>query len=228
MKNALDRKQLIRVVIASDSQKEAQRMSNQLNMQPDLCVVGTANSEAILMELFQTKDVDVLISDVTLNHCDAFPLLATLSHRHPNLNIICYTLVADEAHVIRAVNSGVLGYILRSSNEDLANSVRLVHGGGSPVSPIVARFVIRALHSMAKEPVRQQEANSEVQRLSRRELEILNLLAKGISFVDIGDVLSISPHTVTAHIKKIYRKLQVHSRGECVYEARCLGLLPPV
>ncbi|MCS7101198.1 MAG: LuxR C-terminal-related transcriptional regulator, partial [Burkholderiaceae bacterium] len=61
--------------------------------------------------------------------------------------------------------------------------------------------------------------------LSARETEILQLLAKGMSFNEIGEILGISPHTVTAHIKKIYRKLAVHSRGEAVYEATQMGLL---
>ena len=62
--------------------------------------------------------------------------------------------------------------------------------------------------------------------LSPRETEVLNLLARGMSFAEISSVLNISCHTVTAHIKKIYRKLQVHSRGEAVYEAAQLGILP--
>ena len=62
-------------------------------------------------------------------------------------------------------------------------------------------------------------------RYPPRETEILQLLAKGMSFNEIGDILGISPHTVTAHIKKIYRKLAVHSRGEAVYEATQMGLL---
>ena len=61
--------------------------------------------------------------------------------------------------------------------------------------------------------------------LSQRESEIIMLLAKGISFSEIGGILGISPHTVTAHIKKIYKKLGVHSRGEAVYEATCMGLV---
>ena len=62
--------------------------------------------------------------------------------------------------------------------------------------------------------------------LSQREHDILVLLAKGLSFAEIGNLLNISPHTVTAHVKKLYRKLQVHSRAEAVYEASCLGVLP--
>jgi DNA-binding NarL/FixJ family response regulator len=71
----------------------------------------------------------------------------------------------------------------------------------------------------------QASLTPEENPLSSRETEILQLLAKGMSFNEIGDVLAISPHTVTAHIKKIYRKLAVHSRGEAVYEATQMGLL---
>ena len=77
-----------------------------------------------------------------------------------------------------------------------------------------------------QEQQNRRKTRTDTQQLSARETEILQLLAKGIPFAEIGDILSISPHTVTAHIKKIYRKLQVHSRGEAVYEAQCLGLLP--
>ena len=68
-------------------------------------------------------------------------------------------------------------------------------------------------------------ATNDAPDISTREREILELLAKGIPFAEIGTILMISPHTVTAHIKKIYRKLQVHSRGEAVYEARALNLI---
>ena len=130
--------------------------------------------------------------------------------------------------MIRAILAGATGYILKGDQEDLVTSVRLLKGGGSPVSPTVARSVLRAIHSRTFAPQPPQPQKHEAPEnllLSQRETEILTLLAKGISFSEIADILSISPHTVTAHIKKIYRKLQVHSRGEAVYEASCMGLL---
>ena len=74
-------------------------------------------------------------------------------------------------------------------------------------------------------PLKKTPANLQSNPLSERKTEILQLLAKGMSFSEIGEILTISPHTVTAHIKKIYRKLQVHSRGEAVYEAAQMGLI---
>ena len=219
-----DQKNAVRVYIAAENLTEARRMTAQLNTQPDITVIGYA----VTVSEFETalhlrRDIDVLITDVVLENRDMADLIAQATSRHPNLNVLCSTYHGDEAHVIRSIQSGATGYILRSTNEDLANCVRLLQGGGSPVSPIVARSVLRALHSKSRgEPA----PRSDTQQLSARETEILQLLAKGIPFAEIGDILSISPHTVTAHIKKIYRKLQVHSRGEAVYEAQCLGLLP--
>jgi len=96
---------------------------------------------------------------------------------------------------------------------------------------VVARSVLRAIRSRmggattSSNTVPPRSANAENNPLSARETEILQLLAKGMSFNEIGEILGISPHTVTAHIKKIYRKLAVHSRGEAVYEASQMGLL---
>ncbi len=218
------RKPTIKVAVATDTPNDAHRMSNQLNAQQDITVVGTATTPQELENLLARKAIDVLVTDVTVNGKDIMPTIANLLERLPELNVLCYTEAAEESTVIGAVQAGVTGYVLRSTNEDLPNCVRLINGGGSPVSPMVARFVIRTLYTRNRPAV--VPVRSDVQRLSNRESEILQLLAKGIPFADIGEILSISPHTVTAHIKKIYRKLQVHSRGEAVYEAKCLGLLP--
>jgi DNA-binding NarL/FixJ family response regulator len=90
----------------------------------------------------------------------------------------------------------------------------------------VARSVLRAIRNrIGVSSPATRSAAPENNPLSARETEILQLLAKGMSFGEIGEILGISPHTVTAHIKKTYRKLAVHSRGEAVYEATQMGLL---
>jgi DNA-binding NarL/FixJ family response regulator len=90
---------------------------------------------------------------------------------------------------------------------------------------VVARSVLRAIRNRMGGSSTRSPSAPENNPLSARETEILQLLAKGMSFNEIGEILGISPHTVTAHIKKIYRKLAVHSRGEAVYEATQMGLL---
>jgi DNA-binding NarL/FixJ family response regulator len=135
------------------------------------------------------------------------------------------TVFGDEQHVVAAIEAGATGYILKDSTPaDVISCIRLLRAGGSPVSPVVARSVLRAIRNrMNTTPTRQVSPDDNP--LSVRETEILQLLAKGMSFNEIGQILGISPHTVTAHIKKIYRKLAVHSRGEAVYEASQMGLL---
>ena len=132
----------------------------------------------------------------------------------------------DDPHIVSAIESGATGYVLKSEIEsNLISAIRLLAAGGSPVSPTVAKSVLRALRTYTSHSIEKSPVSMQSNPLSERETEILQLLAKGMSFNEIGDILTISPHTVTAHIKKIYRKLQVHSRGEAVYEASQMGLI---
>ena len=109
----------------------------------------------------------------------------------------------------------------------IAASIHELRAGGSPISPsiarrVLARFRIGAAPAPAAQAVFKDATPSP---LTERETEILRLAAKGLSFETIGELTDISPHTVVAHVKKIYRKLAVHSRGEAVYEASQMGLL---
>ena len=202
----------------------------------DIVVTGSATHAADVDAAFAREcPADVLVCDVVLNGADMAPILERAKRTHPKLDILVVTACAQDAVVIRAVLAGATGYILKDSQENLLTSIRLLRGGGSPVSPTVARSVLRAIHartitqpvpptSPVGRPVHQHADDGRV-LLSQRESEIIMLLAKGISFSEIGGILGISPHTVTAHIKKIYKKLGVHSRGEAVYEATCMGLV---
>jgi len=93
-----------------------------------------------------------------------------------------------------------------------------LRAGGAPISPSIARRLLARMRAPAAKPA----ASSP---LSEREAEILSLVAKGLAFAEVAGALGISAHTVVAHVKKIYRKLAVHSRGEAVFEATQLGLL---
>ncbi len=219
----------IRVYIAATAQAETERIAEQLARAQDIDVVGSAWERDALKDALAalTPSLDVLISDVSLDGEDITPLISEARAVNDKLDVLIYTTQSQDATVIRAVFAGAMGYLLKGDQEDLVTSIRLIRGGGSPVSPTVTRSVLRAIHSRAVAPQTKQPVSGDVMPLSQRESEILSLIAKGISFSEIGSILSISPHTVTAHIKKIYRKLQVHSRGEAVYEATCLGILTP-
>jgi DNA-binding NarL/FixJ family response regulator len=183
-----------------------------------------------------------MLIDLGLPDGTGIDLIRSVSQRKPDVDIMVVTVFGDEQHVVSSIEAGATGYILKDSTPaDVISCIRLLRAGGSPVSPVVARSVLRAIRARMggagggtsgssssnttpnTSPAR--SSNAESNPLSARETEILQLLAKGMSFNEIGEILGISPHTVTAHIKKIYRKLAVHSRGEAVYEASQMGLL---
>ena len=204
---------------------------------PIFMPVGTygtvkAMSPAELEELLaQHPDLGLLVTDVVLSNKDVTPILAKAVQKNPKLEVIVYTAHAEDSVVMRAVQAGASGYLLKGGREDIVSCIRLLASGGSPVSPSVVRCVLRALRARQTGDWTLTEKSLEPERkehkaLSQREHDILVLLAKGLSFAEIGNLLNISPHTVTAHVKKLYRKLQVHSRAEAVYEASCLGVLP--
>jgi DNA-binding NarL/FixJ family response regulator len=114
--------------------------------------------------------------------------------------------------------------------EEFVALIAQLRAGGSPISPLIARQLLKRFQPRAVLPggsspgPASNEAGPEA-NLSARETEVLGLIAKGFNFAEIARLLGVSPHTITAHVKKIYQKLAVHSRAEAVYEATKMGLL---
>ena len=219
----------ITVLVALDSAPEAASVAAEISSSPDITVVGTAHTVPELEQMLaEHPEITILITDLYLQHLETVPLFAHLLSSRPDLDIVVYSQRTQESGVIHAIQEGATAYLLKGDDNDLAACLRLVASGGSPVSPMVARCVLDILRerTMIDEETRPSPAErDDPVTLSAREKDILQLLSKGMSFAEIGGILNISTHTVTAHVKKLYRKLQVHSRGEAVYEATVLGLL---
>lgn len=184
-------------------------------------LAATAPSKRRAMPLIDRTPVDLAVVNARLpDGCGAEITRAVLK-KNPDAHILIATDVSEENTVMQSVEAGADGYILVTDDAPrISDSLKVMAAGGSPVSPLIARSVLRALHSRntaAPAPA------SDI--LSRRELDIMGLLAKGLMLTAIAEILSISEHTVTTHVKKIYKKLNVHSRGEAVYEARQLHLI---
>ena len=199
----------LRIFIAAESADETGKMARTFCDASDIVVTGSATHAADVDAAFAREcPADVLVCDVVLNGADMAPILERAKRTHPKLDILVVTACAQDAVVIRAVLAGATGYILKDSQENLLTSIRLLRGGGSPVSPTVARSVLRAIHartitqpvppkrdsapptSPVGRPVHQHADDGRV-LLSQRESEIIMLLAKGISFSEIGGILGI-------------------------------------
>lgn len=182
--------------------------------------VGTLQEGKYELEKSQP---DVLLVDLGLPDGDGTELIHKLYHLGYSTDAIVITVFGDEQHVIRAIEAGATGYLLKDgSNSYIAQSIIQLKQGGSPISAPIARYLLNRFHT--QEPER-KNGSTDLPHLTEREKEVLSKLSHGYNFAEIARTLAISPHTVTSHVKHIYRKLSVRSRGEAVYAAMQLGLI---
>jgi DNA-binding NarL/FixJ family response regulator len=166
---------------------------------------------------------DVLLCDIGLPDGTGIDLIRQTSLRYPEADIMVVSVFGDEEHVLAAIEAGATGYILKDSMpEEFVALIKQLRAGGSPISPVIARQLLKRFKPDAET---RDEKPAEGASLSPRESEVLSLIAKGFSFGEIARLLAVSQHTITTHVKKIYQKLAVHSRGEAVYEAGKMGIL---
>lgn len=213
------------VLIVEDEPEFLRRFSEAVLADAGLRLLGAVSTGAAGRALLDAQPPDVMLVDLGLPDIDGVELIRHAARHHPGCDALVVTMFADEQHVMTSLEAGATGYLLKDASvERIAAAIHDVRAGGSPISPGIARRVLQRFRVAPVPPVPPPQA-APASPLSERETEILRLVAKGFSFDTVGEVLGISPHTVVTHVKKIYRKLAVHSRGEAVYEASQMGLL---
>lgn len=216
-------------VLVVEPDLDTQRVYRQrLIHDPDIKLIGICSSIASATALLAQTNCDILFTELNLPDGDGLDFIRRASEDLAVQSIVAVTSKNSAADIATAIENGAVGYITKQDSDlhDVGNYIRILRAHGSPMSPTAARVLVDALRRSQAGRFRRGEPAAVANPLSPRETEVLNLLARGMSFAEISSVLNISCHTVTAHIKKIYRKLQVHSRGEAVYEAAQLGILP--
>jgi DNA-binding NarL/FixJ family response regulator len=211
------------VLIVEDEPEFLRRFSDAVLADPGLRLLGAVSTGAAALALLGAQAPDVMLIDLGLPDVDGVEVIRQAAKSCPQTDVIVITMFGDDGHVLSSIEAGATGYLLKDAAGDrIAASIHEARAGGSPISPSIAR---RVLMRFRLAPTAPPPAAREVSPLSERETEILRLVAKGLSFETVGELLAVSPHTVVAHVKKIYRKLAVHSRGEAVYEAGQMGLI---
>jgi DNA-binding NarL/FixJ family response regulator len=171
----------------------------------------------------QKRKPRVLLTDLQLPDGHGVELIRETRARLPDTEIMVISILGDEESVISAITVGATGYILKDAfPTDIAATVRELVAGHSPISASIARFIVRRTQSTAEPPPGPQLNTT---KLTSREIDILWGIAKGFSYAEIASHLGMSKQTVPGHIKSIYRKLEVHTRGEAVFEALQQGLI---
>lgn len=213
----------IRILIVEDDPAFRDRFAGFVAATPGFELLAALSDATSAIAALARHTPDVVLVDLGLPDMSGIEVIREVARLHPAADVMVVTVFGDESHVLRSIEAGATGYLLKDSLPgEFVELVRQLRAGASPISPMIARQLLRRLRRPADEapPPPQDQP-----RLSAREAEILSLLAKGFSVGEIARVVALSPHTVTTHVKKLYQKLAVHSRGEAVYEAGRMGLL---
>ena len=198
------------VAIVEDNAEICEGLEHTLSHTPGFeCVCACRNAETALRKIPKCTP-DIVIMDIQLPGTSGIECTEKLKRLLPNLQILMFTVYEDHEQIFKALEAGASGYLLKSATpEELIDALRQIESGGAPMSGEIARKVI---HSFHKKPA----GTDEQERLTRREEEVLQLLAEGLAAKAIAQRLFISAGTVNNHLKHIYQKLHVRSRLEAV------------
>lgn len=214
--SADERKQ--RVVIVDDDHVVRTHFREIIARQPTLSVAGEADCIASAMALIE-ESPHLFLLDLGLpdgSGLDLIPIIRTRCKAH----VLVVTSFGDRETVVRALQAGADGYLLKDSDAAvILAGIDATLSGGAPISPAAAVYLLETFRA----PSHIEKAASESQVLTPREIELLKLFARGASYKEAARDLEISPLTVGNFVKSIYRKLAVNSRGEAVYQAVAAG-----
>ncbi|MGY4827320.1 response regulator transcription factor [Sphaerotilaceae bacterium SBD11-9] len=220
----------ITVALVEDDPRTRERFTNVIGAEPSLRFAFGASTASELLAWFAENVVDVLLVDLGLPDMAGVDLIRRCCRMQPACAVMVITMFGDEANMLQAFEAGARGYLLKDGTEtDLAAHVLSLHAGGSPMSPIIARQLLARWQADApsRPAAARPAARADLpEALSRRESQVLDLVARGFTYPEIAQQMAVSVTTVQTHVRNIYGKLGVHSKTEAVYEARQFGLLP--
>ncbi len=202
---------MIRVALVEDDEKIRSNLITLLEQSEGFRCVGAYPDAETALKDISFKSPEIVLMDINLPGMDGIECTYNLKAKMPKLQIVMLTVYEDTGKIFQALQAGAVGYLLKLTKpEEILEALNEVSLGGSPMSAQIARKVVQSFH-------RKQVKSSENQApLTMREEQVLNLLSKGYLYKEIAVELSISSDTVHNHIRKIYEKLQVHSRTEAV------------
>lgn len=224
---------LITVALVEDDARTRHRLAEGIAAAPGLHLACAAASATELLTWFADNPADVLLVDLGLPDLSGLELIARCCTMQPACAVMVITMFGDESNMLRAFEAGARGYLLKDGGEsDLASHVQSLHAGGSPMTPIIARQLLArwqadapARAAPAAVPANVLQSPPQPGALSRRESQVLDLIARGFTYAEIAGQMAVSVSTVQTHVRNIYGKLGVHSKTEAVFEARQVGLL---
>ena len=198
-----------KIALVEDNKPLQQQLVTLLNSQSDFdCGLAVSSAEDAV-KMIPNYQPDVTVMDINLPGMSGINCVPVLRHWLPNCEILMLTAYEDDDNIFMALKAGASGYLLKSTDcEELISAIRDVHSGGSAFSAHIARKVVEYF----QQPVKTEGDT----KLSKREQQVLDMLATGMFYKEIGKVLSIGDETVRTYVKRVCAKMQVRNRIEAI------------
>jgi DNA-binding NarL/FixJ family response regulator len=197
----------ITISIVEDLDEVREGLSEYLSSNEEFLMLDTFRNAEDAAEKLPEIEPDIVVMDINLPGMNGIDCIRAVKRKCSTIQFIMFTVYETDEKVFEALKAGASGYLLKKSGFDvIANALKELHAGGSPMSAHIARKLVNVFH--------QQKSSIDV--LSSRENEILHLLADGLLYKEIADQLKITTGTVTQHIHNIYDKLHVQNRTEAI------------
>lgn len=177
---------------------------------PETELTAYSNAEDAI-DILRSEPVDMVLFDIELPGMSGIECMYKLKAIHLHMQCMMLTVFDDAENIFKAIKAGATSYMLKNTSpEKIIEAINDLQNGGSPMSSQIARKVIEAFSQTGN------SKNESYHSLSRREQEIIQVLAKGFRYKEIADQLFLSQETIRTHIRNIYEKLQVNSRSEAL------------
>jgi DNA-binding NarL/FixJ family response regulator len=215
---------LIRVAVVDDHELVRSGICNALGMSPEIKVVGEAGDGLAALAILESQDVDVVLLDLHMPRMDGFACLDAITTRWPSVPVIILTVDEDNEVALDVMRRGAAAYVPKYVRPgDLAALVRQVAGG----AVLIGGNRLTTAFGTQGQPTPAADERKPAHGLTQRELEVLNLVAQGMSNADIARALFITTKTVKYHLTAIFAKLGVRNRTEATATAIAMGLVSP-
>ena len=213
----------IKVYIVEDQINILKTQTKLLSRFDELEIIGySLSSKNVLKDLASLKP-DVILMDLGLPDIDGVELTEMVKNKFPEIEILIFTIFEEEEKVVKAIQSGANGYILKGASADrILYAIKAIHKGGSFIQPSLARVLLKYFKLPSNQNMFPEE---EKISLTKREQETLQLIAKGFSNNEIAGILGISKSTVRTHLEHIYQKMDVTNRVEAITEGYKRGMV---
>lgn len=206
---------MIRIAVAEDNIFLAKAITEKIEIFDDLKLKFIAQNGAELIEMLSDDlNVDIILMDIQMPQMDGIEATEIIRAKYPQIKIVMLTVFNDDDNIYNAIKAGANGYLLKDTDpETLFKGLKEVLNGGASMNPSIA---LKALN-LLRNPIQIQE-NHEVEeiKLTKREQEVLEQIAKGLNHHQIAENLVISSSTVRKHIENVYKKMQVHNKVEAI------------